>query len=68
MEMQLLIKRLNVVRRRKEAILLEEARLARMMKQRKLKNTKIIQIVKREKEMIMREEAKIVRFLKQSRA
>ncbi|MFA4640349.1 hypothetical protein QDY65_02945 [Pyrococcus kukulkanii] len=68
MKLDLLLKRLTVVRKRKEALLLEEARLARMMKQKKLKNVALMRIVKREKEMVLREEAKIVRFLRQTRA
>lgn len=62
----MLLQRLNVVRRRKEILLLEEARLTRLMRQKKLPNPNVIRILKKEKELILREEAKIIRALKQA--
>ncbi|HII60265.1 hypothetical protein [Pyrococcus horikoshii] len=68
MELDLLLKRLDIVRRRREALLLEEARLARMIRQKRIKNVSLLRVIRREKELVTREEAKIVRFIKQAGA
>ncbi|WP_048146873.1 hypothetical protein [Pyrococcus abyssi] len=64
----LLLKRLAVVRKRREALLLEEARLARMARQKKIKDVSLLRVIRREKELLLREEARIVRVLKQAGA
>ena len=57
--------RLDVVKKRKELLVLEEARLVRMAKQKRNVAAKLAK-VKSEKLAIMKEEAKLLRALKQS--
>ncbi|AEH24637.1 hypothetical protein [Pyrococcus yayanosii] len=66
--MDLLLRRLNVVKKRKEALLLEEAKLARMARQNHSKSLGMLRVIRREKELVLREEAKIIRALKQARS
>lgn len=47
---------------------MEEARLARMIRQKRIKNVSLLRVIRREKELVTREEAKIVRFIKQAGA
>ncbi|GAB6135524.1 MULTISPECIES: hypothetical protein [Thermococcus] len=61
----ILQRRLEVVKKRKELLVLEEARLVRMAKQKKDVAVKLAK-VKSEKLAIMEEEAKLLRALKQS--
>ncbi|NJE31038.1 hypothetical protein E3E38_08280 [Thermococcus sp. 18S1] len=61
----LLQKRLEVVKKRKELLALEEARLVRMARQKKAAASELAK-VKKEKVAIALEEAKLIRVLKQS--
>ncbi|MEO2152578.1 MAG: hypothetical protein ABGW50_07965 [Thermococcus sp.] len=61
----ILQRRLEVVKKRKELLILEEARLVRMAKQKKNVAVKLAK-VKSEKLAIMAEEARLLRTLKQS--
>ncbi|AHL22079.1 MULTISPECIES: hypothetical protein [Thermococcus] len=61
----ILQRRLEVVKKRKELLVLEEARLVRMAKQKKNVAVKLAK-VKSEKLAIMEEEARLLRALKQS--
>ena len=61
----LLRKRLEVVKKRKELLALEEARLVRLARQKKTAASQLAK-VKREKFSVMMEEARILRVLKQS--
>jgi len=61
----ILQRRLEVVKKRKELLVLEEARLVRMAKQKRNVAAKLAK-VKSEKLAIMEEEAKLLRALKQS--
>ena len=61
----ILQRRLEVVKKRKELLVLEEARLVRMAKQKKNVAVKLAK-VKSEKLAIMAEEARLLRALKQS--
>jgi uncharacterized protein YbbK (DUF523 family) len=58
-------RRLEVVRKRKEAVLREEARLVRLARQKK-DVAVILAKIKKEKLAIMAEEAKVLRVLKQT--
>lgn len=60
----ILKKRLEVVKKRKELLAFEEARLVRMAKQREEVAQKLSK-VKRERFAVMAEEAKLIRILKQ---
>jgi len=57
--------RLDVVKKRKELLVLEEARLVRMAKQRKNVAVQLAK-VKSEKLALMAEEAKLLRAIKQN--
>ena len=61
----ILQRRLEVVKKRKELLVLEEARLVRMAKQKKDVAVKLAK-VKSEKFALMAEEAKLLRALKQN--
>jgi len=61
----ILHRRLEVVKKRKELLLLEEAKLVRMAKQKKDVAVKLAK-VKSEKLAIMSEEAKLLRAIKQN--
>jgi hypothetical protein len=61
----ILQRRLEVVKKRKELLVLEEARLVRMAKQRKDVAVKLAK-VKSEKFAIMAEEARLLRAIKQN--
>ncbi len=61
----ILRRRLEVVKKRKELLALEEARLVRMAKQKKNVAVKLSK-VRKEKFAVMVEEAKLIRVLKQS--
>ena len=61
----ILQRRLEVVKKRKELLVLEEARLVRMAKQKKDVAVQLAK-VKKEKFALMVEEAKLVRVLKQN--
>ncbi|NJE10165.1 hypothetical protein E3E25_04405 [Thermococcus sp. MAR1] len=65
MKSSLLRKRLEVVKKRKEFLALEEARLVRMARQKKAAASKLAKI-KREKVAVALEEAKLIRVLKQN--
>jgi len=60
----ILKRRLEVVKKRKELLVLEEARLVRMAKQKKDVAVKLSK-VKKEKFAVMAEEARLIRVLKQ---
>jgi hypothetical protein len=61
----ILQRRLEVVKKRKQLLIIEEARLVRMAKQRKDVAVKLAK-VKSEKLAIMAEEARLLRTLRQS--
>ena len=61
----LLQRRLEVVKKRKELLALEEARLVRLARQKKASAAQLAK-VKREKFAVMMEEAKLLRTLKQN--
>ncbi|AJC72089.1 MAG: hypothetical protein J7K48_04955 [Thermococcus sp.] len=61
----LLKRRLDVVKKQKEYIILEEAKLVRMAHQRK-KVANRLEKIKKEKFRLLAEEAKLVRVIKQS--
>jgi hypothetical protein len=61
----LLQRRLEVVKKRKELLALEEARLVRLARQKKAAAAQLAK-VKREKFAVMMEEAKLLRTLKQN--
>jgi len=61
----ILQRRLEVVKKRKELLVLEEARLVRMAKQRKDVAVKLAK-VKSEKFALMAEEAKLLRAIRQN--
>jgi len=61
----ILQRRLEVVKKRKEFLVLEEARLVRMAKQKKNVALQLAK-VKKEKMAIMAEEARLLRALKQN--
>ncbi|AIU70621.1 hypothetical protein TEU_09910 [Thermococcus eurythermalis] len=61
----ILQRRLEVVKRRKELLVLEEAKLVRLARQKKNVSSKLSK-VRREKLAIMAEEARLLRALKQS--
>ncbi|WP_297062392.1 hypothetical protein [Thermococcus sp.] len=61
----ILQRRLEVVKKRKELLVLEEARLVRMAKQKKDVAVKLAK-VKSEKFALMAEEAKLLRALRQN--
>jgi len=61
----LLQRRLEVVKKRKELLALEEARLVRMARQKKAAAAQLAKI-KKEKVALAFEEAKLVRVIKQS--
>ncbi|WP_198362100.1 hypothetical protein [Thermococcus pacificus] len=61
----LLEKRLEVVKKRKELLALEEARLVRLARQKKAAAAQLTK-VKKEKFAVMMEEAKLLRALKQN--
>ncbi|WP_297550411.1 hypothetical protein [Thermococcus sp.] len=61
----ILHRRLEVVKKRKEILILEEAKLVRMAKQKKDVAHKLAK-VKSEKLALMMEEAKLLRTLKQN--
>ena len=60
----ILKRRLEVVKKRKELLALEEARLVRMAKQRKEVAHKLSK-VKKERFAVMAEEARLIRIIKQ---
>ncbi|EEB74969.1 hypothetical protein [Thermococcus sp. AM4] len=62
---KLLKRRLDVVKKQKEYLILEEAKLVRMARQKK-KVAHKLERVKREKFRILAEEAKLLRVIKQS--
>ncbi|ASJ07665.1 hypothetical protein A3L08_06670 [Thermococcus pacificus] len=65
MKSTLLEKRLEVVKKRKELLALEEARLVRLARQKKAAAAQLTK-VKKEKFAVMMEEAKLLRALKQN--
>lgn len=64
--LRLIQKKLEVVKKHKELLMLEEAKLVRMMYQRKAGVSKKLAVVKREKVMALAQEAKLLRILKQN--
>ncbi len=64
--LRLIQKKLEVVKKHKELLMLEEAKLVRMMYQRKVGVSKKLAVVKREKAMALAQEAKLLRILKQN--
>ncbi|NJE09098.1 hypothetical protein E3E31_11300 [Thermococcus sp. M39] len=64
--LKLIQKKLEVVRKQKELLMLEEAKLVRMLYQRKAGVSKKLAVVKREKFMALAQEAKLLRILKQN--
>jgi len=64
--LRLIQKKLEVVKKHKELLMLEEAKLVRMMYQRKASVSKKLAVVKREKVMALAQEAKLLRILKQN--
>jgi len=62
---KLLRKKLGVVKKQKEYLLLEEAKLVRMARQGNMAGAKL-EKVKREKFRVLAEEAKLLRVIKQS--
>ncbi|ASJ12320.1 MULTISPECIES: hypothetical protein [Thermococcus] len=63
--LKLLQKRLHVVKKQKELLMLEEAKLIRVARQKKASMRELAK-VKKEKIALMAEEAKLVRVLKQN--
>ena len=61
----LLQRRLEVVKKRKELLALEEARLVRLARQKRAAAAELTK-VKKEKFAVMMEEAKVLRALKQN--
>ncbi|WP_199920018.1 hypothetical protein [Thermococcus piezophilus] len=61
----LLQKRLQLVRERKKMLLLEEARLVRLSRQKKIA-AEVLSKVRKEKFQVLMEEARLIRTLKQS--
>ena len=57
--------RLEVVKKRKELLIIEEARLLRMVKQKRMDARKLAK-VRKEKLALMAEEAKLLRVARQS--
>ncbi len=62
---KLLKRRLDVVKKQKEYLTLEEAKLVRMARQKK-KAIAALDRVKKEKFRVLAEEAKLIRVIKQS--
>ncbi|HIP75010.1 MAG TPA: hypothetical protein EYH13_02435 [Thermococcus paralvinellae] len=65
-DLKLIRRKLEVVRRHKEMLMLEEAKLIRMMHQGKARVSKKLAVVKREKLMALYQEAKLLRVLRQN--
>jgi len=64
----ILHRRLEVIKKQKELLLAEEAKMVRMTRQKKGKEREIRKLlkIKKEKFAIMAEEAKLLRFIKQA--
>jgi len=62
---KLLKRRLDVVKKQKEYLILEEAKLVRMARQKK-ETISALNRVKKEKFRVLAEEAKLIRVIKQS--
>ncbi|NJD99383.1 hypothetical protein E3E26_06240 [Thermococcus sp. LS1] len=63
--LKLLRKKLHVVKKQKELLMLEEAKLIRLARQKKAAAKQLAK-VKKEKAILMAEEARLVRVLKQN--
>ncbi|MDV3104348.1 hypothetical protein [Thermococcus waiotapuensis] len=61
----LLRRKLNVVKKQKELLILEEAKLVRMARQRE-DVAKKLETVRKEKFRVLAEEAKLIRVIKQN--
>ncbi len=64
--LRLIERKLQVVKKQRELLMLEEAKLVRMMHQKK-DAARSLAAVRKERFLLMTQEAKLLRFLKQNR-